>query len=81
SRDGIERDIVSRNHRIGKPGRYFLVSTMQDLPRDGADLDEFGQASAITSSSNQSYRRAYVPVPTGVERREPAAMEAIVPEK
>ncbi|MGO6904055.1 response regulator, partial [Rhizobium ruizarguesonis] len=80
SRDGIERDIVSRKHRIGKPGRYFLVSTMQDLPRDGADLDEFGQASAITASSNQSYRRAYVPVPTGVERREPAAMEAIVPE-
>ncbi|MGO8373942.1 histidine kinase, partial [Rhizobium ruizarguesonis] len=46
SRDGIERDIVSRKHRIGKLGRYFLVSTMQDLPRDGADLDEFGQASA-----------------------------------
>ncbi|MGZ2378795.1 PAS domain S-box-containing protein [Rhizobium brockwellii] len=80
SRDGIERDIVSRKHRIGKPGRYFLVSTMQDLPRDGADLDEFGQASAITASSNQSYRRAYVPVPSGLERREPAAMEAIVPE-
>ncbi|MGO7954700.1 hypothetical protein ACC758_38830, partial [Rhizobium ruizarguesonis] len=54
-------------------GRYFLVSTMQDLPSDGADLDEFGQAYAITASSNQSYRRAYVPVPTGVERREPAA--------
>ncbi|MDR9779504.1 response regulator [Rhizobium redzepovicii] len=80
SRDGIERDIVSRKHRIGKPGRYFLVSTMQDLPRDGADLDEFGRASAITTSSNQSYRRAYVPVPSAVERREPAAMEAIVPE-
>ncbi|MDR9775651.1 response regulator [Rhizobium hidalgonense] len=80
SRDGIERDIVSRKHRIGKPGRYFLVSTMQDLPREGADLDEFGRASAITTSSNQSYRRAYVPVPSAVERREPAAMEAIVPE-
>ncbi|MFB2607972.1 PAS domain-containing protein, partial [Rhizobium phaseoli] len=39
SRDGIERDIVSRKHRIGKPGRYFLVSTTQDLPRDGADLE------------------------------------------
>ncbi|OWV71907.1 histidine kinase [Rhizobium sp. R634] len=80
SRDGIERDIVSRKHRIGKPGRYFLVSTTQDLPRDGADLDEFDRASAITTSSNQSYRRAYVPLPSGVERREPAAMEAIVPE-
>ncbi|RUM26092.1 response regulator [Rhizobium vallis] len=80
SRDGIERDIVSRKHRIGKPGRYFLVSTMQDLPRDGADLDEFDRASAITTSSNQSYRRAYLPVPSPVERREPAAMEAIVPE-
>lgn len=80
SRDGIERDIVSRKHRIGKPGRYFLVSTTQDLPRDGADLDEFDRASAITTSSNQSYRRAYLPLPSAVERREPAAMEAIVPE-
>ncbi|WP_064686119.1 response regulator [Rhizobium bangladeshense] len=80
SRDGIERDIVSRKHRIGKPGRYFLVSTTQDLPRDGTDLEEFDRASAITTSANQSYRRAYVPVPSAVERREPAAMEAIVPE-
>ena len=80
SRDGIERDIVSRKHRIGKTGRYFLVSTMQDLPRDGADLDEFDRASAITTSSNQSFRRAYVPPPSAGERREPAAMEAIVPE-
>lgn len=80
SRDGVERDIVSRKHRIGKTGRYFLVSTMQDLPRDGADLDEFDRASAITTSSNQSFRRAYVPPPSAVERREPAAMEAIVPE-
>ncbi|ARM11161.1 MULTISPECIES: response regulator [Rhizobium] len=80
SRDGIERDIVSRKHRIGKPGRYFLVSTTQDLPRDGADLEEFDRASAVTTSANQSYRRAYVPVPSAVERREPAAMEAIVPE-
>ena len=80
SRDGVERDIVSRKHRIGKTGRYFLVSTMQDLPRDGADLDEFDRASAIITSSNQSFRRAYVPPPSAVERREPAAMEAIVPE-
>ena len=80
ARDGTERDIVSRKHRIGKPGRYFLVSTMQDLPRDGGDLDEFNQASEITTSSNQSYRRAYVPVPNASQRREPAAMEAIVPE-
>ncbi|MBB3313173.1 PAS domain S-box-containing protein [Rhizobium sp. BK196] len=80
ARDGTERDIVSRKHRIGKPGRYFLVSTMQDLPRDGGDLDEFSQASEITTSSNQTYRRAYVPVPNASQRREPAAMEAIVPE-
>jgi PAS domain S-box-containing protein len=79
SRDGSERDIVSRKHRIGKPGRYFLVSTMQDLPRDGADLDEFELASTVTTSSRSSYRRAYVPNGNG-ERREPAAMEAIVPE-
>jgi PAS domain S-box-containing protein len=80
SRDGIERDIVSRKHRIGKPGRYFIVSTMQDLPRDGADLDEFGKASSITTSSRHSYRRAYVPVSNDRERRQPVAMEAIVPE-
>lgn len=79
ARDGSERDIVSRKHRIGKPGRYFLVSTMQDLPRDGADLDEFELASTVTTSSRSSYRRAYVPNGNG-ERREPAAMEAIVPE-
>ncbi len=80
ARDGTERDIVSRKHRIGKPGRYFLVSTMQDLPRDGGDLDEFNRASEITTSSNQTYRRAYVPMPNASQRREPAAMEAIVPE-
>ncbi len=80
ARDGTERDIVSRKHRIGRPGRYFLVSTMQDLPRDGDDLDEFHRASEITTSSNQTYRRAYVPVPNASQRREPAAMEAIVPE-
>ncbi|CCM74594.1 response regulator [Rhizobium mesoamericanum] len=80
SRDGVERDIVARKHRIGKPGRYFLVSTMQDLPRDGADLDEFRVASAVTTSSKNSYRRAYVPMGGSGERRQPAAMEAIVPE-
>ncbi|MDR7143198.1 response regulator [Rhizobium sp. BE258] len=80
SRDGSERDIVSRKHRIGKPGRYFLVSTMQDLPRDGADLDEFDRATSVTTSSHQSYRRAYVPLNGEATRREPAAMEAIVPE-
>ncbi len=80
SRDGAERDIVTRKHRIGKPGRYFLVATMQDLPRDGADLDEFELASAVTTSSKNSYRRAYVPMTASTERREPAAMEAIVPE-
>ncbi|MBB3656394.1 PAS domain S-box-containing protein [Rhizobium sp. BK650] len=80
ARDGTERDIVSRKHRIGKPGRYFLVSTMQDLPREGNDLDEFSEASEITTSSNQTYRRAYVPMPDASQRREPAAMEAIVPE-
>ncbi|EJL51561.1 PAS domain S-box [Rhizobium sp. CF122] len=80
SRDGAERDIVARKHRIGKPGRYFLVSTMQDLPRDGADLDEFRFASTVTTSSKNSYRRAYVPMGGSGERREPAAMEAIVPE-
>ncbi|KQV68233.1 response regulator [Rhizobium sp. Root1220] len=80
ARDGGERDIVTRKHRIGKPGRYFLVSTMQDLPRDGADLDEFELASTVTTSSKHSYRRAYVPMNSGGERREPAAMEAIVPE-
>ncbi|MFB2603417.1 response regulator, partial [Rhizobium phaseoli] len=41
---------------------------------------EFDRASSVTTSTNQSYRRAYVPVPSAVERREPAAMEAIVPE-
>lgn len=80
ARDGVERDIVTRKHRIGKPGRYFLVSTMQDLPRDGADLDEFRFASSVMTSSKNSYRRAYVPMNGSGERREPAAMEAIVPE-
>ncbi|MDM9626556.1 response regulator [Rhizobium sp. S152] len=79
ARDGIERDIVTRKHRIGKPGRYFLVATMQDLPREGADLEEFELASSITASSKHSYKRAYVPI-NATERREPAAMEAIVPE-
>lgn len=80
ARDGSEREIMSRKHRIGKPGRYFLVSTMQDLPREGGDLDEFEKASSVTTSSKNTYRRAYVPMANNSERREPAAMEAIVPE-
>ncbi|MEZ2129402.1 MULTISPECIES: response regulator [unclassified Sinorhizobium] len=81
SRDGIERDTISRKHRIGKPGRYFLVTTMQELPQDSGDVEEFGLASSVTVSSRQSYRRAYVPVhATGRVARGPAAMEAFVPE-
>ncbi|MFS2153122.1 response regulator [Rhizobium sp. Rhizsp42] len=80
ARDGSEREIISRKHRIGKPGRYFLVSTMQDLPREGGDLEEFEKASSVTTSAKSTYRRAYVPMNGDSERREPAAMEAIVPE-
>ena len=80
-RSGMERDIVTRKLRIGKPGRYFLVATMQDLPTDGADFDEFGLASAITESGDRSYRRAYVPVETlqAALHRLPA-METFTPE-
>jgi PAS domain S-box-containing protein len=81
ARDGIERDIVTRKQRIGKPGRYFLVCTMQDLPKDGGDFDEFALASNIRENSDRSYRRAYVPVAAlqTISRR-PAAMETFVPE-
>ncbi|MGV1790647.1 response regulator [Rhizobium sp. A37_96] len=81
ARDGVERDIVTRKQRIGKPGRYFLVCTMQDLPKDGADFDEFTLASNIRENSDRSYRRAYVPVAAlqTISRR-PAAMETFVPE-
>ncbi len=80
-RGGVERDIVTRKHRIGKPGRYFLVATMQDLPTDGADFDEFGLASTLTESSDRSYRRAYIPVDTlQTALRSPPAMETFTPE-
>ncbi|MFK0165770.1 response regulator [Rhizobium sp. NPDC090279] len=81
SREGIERDIVTRKQRIGKPGRYFLVSTMQDLPKDGGDFDEFALASSLRENSDRSYRRAYVPmVALQTISRRPAAMETFVPE-
>ncbi|AYG65336.1 MULTISPECIES: response regulator [unclassified Rhizobium] len=81
ARDGIERDIVTRKQRIGKSGRYFLVCTMQDLPKDGGDFDEFALASHIRENSDRSYRRAYVPMAAlqTISRR-PAAMETFVPE-
>ncbi len=81
ARDGIERDIVTRKQRIGKPGRYFLICTMQDLPKDGSDFDEFALASNIKENSDRSYRRAYVPLAAlqTISRR-PAAMETFVPE-
>ncbi|ENN88971.1 Two-component sensor histidine kinase protein [Rhizobium freirei PRF 81] len=81
ARDGVERDIVTRKHRIGKPGRYFLVGTMQDLPKDGADFDEFALASHIKENGDRSYRRAYVPMAAlqTISRR-PAAMETFAPE-
>jgi CheY-like chemotaxis protein len=79
-RNGIERDIVTRKHRIGKPGRYFLVATMQDLPKEGNDFDEFALASAVTESADRSYRRAYVPI-DALQRatRQLPAMETFVP--
>jgi CheY-like chemotaxis protein/PAS domain-containing protein len=78
--DGAERDIVTRKQRIGKPGRYFLVATMQDFPRDGADFDEFAMASSIRESSDGSYRRAYVPAAAlQMAARRPPAMETFVP--
>ena len=81
ARDGIERDIVTRKQRIGKPGRYFLICTMQDLPKDGSDFDEFALASNVKENSDRSYRRAYVPLAAlqTISRR-PAAMETFVPE-
>ncbi|MBB4568563.1 response regulator [Rhizobium leucaenae] len=81
ARDGIERDVVTRKQRIGKPGRYFLVATMQDLPKDGADFDEFALASEIKENSDRSYRRAYVPMAAlQTASRRPPAMETFVPE-
>lgn len=81
ARNGIERDIVTRKQRIGKPGRYFLVGTMQDLPKEGGDFDEFALASHIKENSDKSYRRAYVPmVALQTISRRPAAMETFVPE-
>ena len=53
ARDGVERDIVTRKQRIGKPGRHFLVCTMQDLPKDGGDFDEFAMASSIRENSDR----------------------------
>jgi PAS domain S-box-containing protein len=29
--DGEEAVIITRKHRVGKPGRYFLVTTMEDI--------------------------------------------------
>lgn len=80
SRDGVERDVVTRKLRIGKPGRYFLIATMQDLPKDGADFDEFALASEIKENSDRSYRRAYVPMAAlQTLSRRPPAMETFVP--
>jgi PAS domain S-box-containing protein len=81
ARDGLERDIVTRKHRIGKPGRYFLVATMQDFPKAGDDFEEFSLASSVTESPDQSYRRAYVPVAAlHTVSQKPAAMETFVPQ-
>ncbi|NLS00306.1 response regulator [Rhizobium sp. P38BS-XIX] len=81
SRDGVERDIVTRKQRIGKPGRYFVIGTMQDLPKEGSDFDEFALASNIKENSDRSYRRAYVPmVALQTISRRPVAMETFVPE-
>lgn len=80
-RSGIERDIVTRKQRIGKPGRYFLVATMQDLPSENVDLDEFALAPSVTESTDRSYRRAYVPADAlQAANNQPPAMETFVPE-
>lgn len=64
-----------------KPGRYFLISTMQDLPREGGDLEEIREGvERHDIPAQSSFRRACVPMIGDSERREPAAMEAIVPE-
>ena len=81
-RDGVEGDVITRKIRIGKPGRYFLVATMQDLPKDGADFTEFAIASSMKESEDRSYRRAYVPADTlQAAFYRPPAMETFLPEK
>ena len=80
-RDGVERDVVTRKQRIGKPGRYFLVATMQDLPIEGKDYDEFDLASSMMQSGDGSYRRAYIPAEALQKAsQKPAAMEPFIPE-
>ena len=79
--NGVERDMVTRKHRIGKPGRYFLVATMQDLPKEGADFEEFALAPSIVESGDRSYRRAYIPVEAlQSTMHRPPAMETFQPE-
>jgi PAS domain S-box-containing protein len=51
--DGSEVIIVANKYRIGKPGRYFVVTTMQDLTRF-IGVDDMSQ-DAIGSMNKQEF--------------------------
>jgi PAS domain S-box-containing protein len=51
--DGSEVIIVANKYRIGKPGRYFVVTTMQDLTRF-IGVDDVSQ-NAIASMNKQEF--------------------------
>ncbi|MGO4437662.1 response regulator [Rhizobium sp. RAF56] len=77
TRDGMERDIVTRKQRIGKPGRHFIVGTMHYLPREDGELEDFSQATSVTTAVDGSHKRGFVPA----SERKSSAMETFVPEK
>lgn len=51
--DGTEVIIVANKYRIGKPGRYYVVTTMQDLTRF-IGVDDVGQ-DAIATMNKQEF--------------------------
>jgi len=81
TRDGMERDIVTRKQRIGKAGRHFLVGTMRDLPREAAEVDDFALVASVTTSADGSYKCGFVPVAAlQSSKGKRPAMENFVPE-
>lgn len=61
--DGQQMVLVTRKHRIGKPGRYFLVTTMEDIT-DFTAVDRSGRCN-VPGLENISFIPGSMPGGTG----------------
>ncbi|WP_337266229.1 response regulator [Oryzifoliimicrobium ureilyticus] len=75
---GVEHSVINRKQRIGKPGRYFLISTIQQLVQEPLDIEPAPYPDTVSDTDNLLHQ---IYIPAGAEQAEEAhRKEVLVPE-